>query len=155
MKLYILAVGDKLPAWADAAVSEYVKRMPREVRVEVVPIKPEKRSGQSTERIKNAEAVRIRERLPTGCTLIALDEHGREMSTRELARSLDGWLLGGRDIALVIGGADGLATDLLAQADAKLSLSQLTLPHALARVILAEQLYRAWSVLANHPYHRE
>ncbi|TCJ14945.1 23S rRNA (pseudouridine(1915)-N(3))-methyltransferase RlmH [Parasulfuritortus cantonensis] len=155
MKLLILAVGDKLPAWAEAAVTDYVKRMPREMRVEVVAIKPEKRAGQSPERIKALEAARVLDKLPDGCTLVALDEHGREVSTRELAQLLDDWRGSGRDVALAIGGADGLAAPLLAQAAAQLSLSRLTLPHALARVLLAEQLYRAWSLLANHPYHRD
>lgn len=155
MKILILAVGDKLPAWAETAVAEYLKRMPREARVEVVPIRPEKRAGQSAERIKALEAARILEKLPTGCALVAMDEHGREPTTRELSQILDGWLHSGRDVALVIGGADGLAPEILGRAEATLSLSRLTLPHALARVLLAEQLYRAWSLLANHPYHRD
>ncbi len=155
MKLLVLAVGDKLPAWADTAVADYLKRMPREARVEIVPIKPEKRAGQSADRIKALEAARILEKLPAACTLIALDEHGRELTTRELAQTLDTWLHSGRDIALVIGGADGLSADILGRAEATLSLSRLTLPHALARVLLAEQLYRAWTLLANHPYHRD
>jgi 23S rRNA (pseudouridine1915-N3)-methyltransferase len=155
MRILILAVGDKLPAWAESAVADYVKRMPREARVEVVPIKPEKRAGQSAERIKALEAARILEKLPAGCQLVAMDEHGRQPSTRELSQILDGWLQGGRDVALVIGGADGLAADILDRAEATLALSRLTLPHALARVLLAEQLYRAWTLLANHPYHRD
>jgi 23S rRNA (pseudouridine1915-N3)-methyltransferase len=155
MKLIILAVGDKLPGWAEAGVAEYTKRMPREARVEVVPIKPEKRSGQSAERIKALEAARILDKLPAGACLVALDEHGRELGTRELAGSLDGWLQSGRDTVLVIGGADGLAPEILNRAELVLSLSRLTLPHALARVLLAEQLYRAWTLLSNHPYHRD
>lgn len=155
MKILILAVGDKLPAWAETAVADYTKRMPRETRVEIVPIKPEKRAGQSADRIKTLEAARILEKLPAGCTLVALDEHGREQTTRELSQTLASWLQSGRDVALAIGGADGLDTEILNRAEAKLSLSRLTLPHALARVLLAEQLYRAWSLLANHPYHRD
>jgi 23S rRNA (pseudouridine1915-N3)-methyltransferase len=155
MKLIILAVGDKLPDWADKAVAEYVKRMPREARVEVVPIRPEKRSGQSAERIKALEGTRILERCPAGTRLVALDEHGRELATRQLAEALDGWMQSGRDTCLVIGGADGLGPEVLQRAELTLSLSRLTLPHALARVLLAEQLYRAWSVLAGHPYHRD
>lgn len=155
MKLLILAVGDKLPAWAETGVAEYVKRMPREARIEIVPIRPEKRSGQSAERIKALEAQRILEKLPSGARLVALDEHGRELTTRELAHSLGDWLQSGRDTALVIGGADGLDPELLKRAEFTLSLSRLTLPHALARVLLAEQLYRAWTLLNNHPYHRD
>lgn len=155
MKLYLVAVGDKLPGWAEAAVAEYVKRMPREARIEVVPVRPEKRAGQSAERIKALEAARILEKCPASARLVALDEHGKQSSTRELAQSLESWLQSGRDTALVIGGADGLAPEILARAEATLALSRLTLPHALARVMLAEQLYRAWTLLANHPYHRE
>jgi 23S rRNA (pseudouridine1915-N3)-methyltransferase len=155
MKLYIVAVGDKIPNWAETAVAEYVKRMPREARVEVLAVRPEKRAGQSAERIKALEAARILEKCPTGARLVALDEHGREPSTRELATLLDTWMQSGRDTALVIGGADGLDAVLLAKAESTLALSRLTLPHAMARVLLAEQLYRAWSLLANHPYHRE
>lgn len=155
MRILLLAIGDKLPAWAETAVADYVKRMPREARVEVVPIRPEKRAGQSADRIKALEAARILEKLPSGCALVAMDEHGRELNTRELAQTLDTWLHSGRDVALVIGGADGLAPDILSRAETTLSLSRLTLPHALARVLLAEQIYRAWSLLANHPYHRD
>jgi 23S rRNA (pseudouridine1915-N3)-methyltransferase len=155
MKILIIAVGDKLPGWAETAVNDYLKRMPRELRVEVVPIKPEKRAGQPAERIKSLEAGRILEKLPAGCMLAALDEHGREQTTRELSRTVAGWMQSGRDIALAIGGADGLDDEILNRAEVTLSLSRLTLPHALARVLLAEQLYRAWSLLANHPYHRD
>lgn len=155
MKLALLSVGDKLPAWANTAVAEYLKRMPREARVELVEIKPEKRAGQSADSIKAAEAARLLEKVPAGARLLALDEHGREVTTKELADLMARWMSEGRDVALVIGGADGLATTLLDKAEAKLSLSRLTLPHALARVLLAEQLYRAISLLNNHPYHRE
>jgi 23S rRNA (pseudouridine1915-N3)-methyltransferase len=155
MKLYLVAVGDKLPGWAETAVAEYVKRMPREARIEILPVRPEKRSGQSAERIKALEAARILEKCPASARLVALDEHGKQASTRELAQSLESWLQSGRDTALIIGGADGLAPELLARAETTLALSRLTLPHALARVLLAEQLYRAWTLLANHPYHRE
>lgn len=155
MKLIILAVGDKLPDWADKAVAEYVKRMPREARVEVIPIRPEKRTGQPAERIKSLEGIRILEKCPRDACLVALDEHGKELTTRQLASTLDGWMQSGRDTVLVIGGADGLDAEVLQRAELTLSLSRLTLPHALARVMLAEQLYRAWSVLAGHPYHRD
>jgi 23S rRNA (pseudouridine1915-N3)-methyltransferase len=155
MRLQILAVGDRLPAWAEAACVEYAKRMPREARVEILPVRPEKRGNQTADAIKAAEAARLLERCPKGGRLLALDEHGRQVSTRELARLLEGWLAGGRDVALVIGGADGLAPEVLARAETTLALSRLTLPHALARVLLCEQLYRAASLLAGHPYHRD
>lgn len=155
MKLTLLSVGDKLPAWANTAAAEYLKRMPREARMELVEIKPEKRAGQSADSIKAIEAARLLDKLPAGSRLVALDEHGREVTTRELADLLARWMADGRDVALVIGGADGLAASLLEKAEVKLSLSRLTLPHALARVLLAEQMYRAVSLLNNHPYHRE
>ena len=155
MKLTLLSVGDKLPAWADSAVAEYLKRMPREARMELVEIKPSIRAGQSADSIKAIEAARLLDKLPSGNRLVALDEHGREVTTRELADLLARWMAEGRDVALVIGGADGLAPSLLEKAELKLSLSRLTLPHALARVLLAEQMYRAVSLLHNHPYHRE
>jgi 23S rRNA (pseudouridine1915-N3)-methyltransferase len=155
MKLTLLAVGDKLPGWAQTATLEYLKRMPREARVELVAVKPEKRAGQSAAAVKTSEATRLLEKRPPGSRLVALDEHGRQVTTRELADLLARWMADGRDTALVIGGADGLAPSLLDQAEARLALSRLTLPHALARVLLAEQLYRAVSLLSNHPYHRE
>lgn len=155
MKLTLLSVGDKLPGWANTAVAEYLKRMPREARVELVEVKPDKRAGQSADSIKANEAARLLDKLPAGNLLVAMDEHGREVSTRELADLMARWMADGRDVALLIGGADGLAPSLLDKAEVKLSLSRLTLPHALARVLLAEQLYRAVSLLNNHPYHRE
>jgi 23S rRNA (pseudouridine1915-N3)-methyltransferase len=155
MRLSILAVGDKLPGWADAATAEYLKRMPREARVELLTVKPEKRAGQSAQSLKQAEAARILDKLPSGSRLVALDEHGRQVTTRELADLLSRWLESGQDTCLVIGGADGLAPAILGQAESTLALSRLTLPHAFARVLLAEQLYRAVSLLNNHPYHRE
>jgi 23S rRNA (pseudouridine1915-N3)-methyltransferase len=155
VKLAILAVGDRLPGWAETAVAEYVKRMPRELRVEVIALRPEKRSGLPAERIKALEAARILDKCPAVARLVALDEHGRQAGTRDLAELLDGWRQSGRDTVLVIGGADGLAPEVLERAELTLALSRLTLPHALARVLLAEQLYRAWSLLAGHPYHRD
>lgn len=155
MKLYVLAVGDRLPAWAEAACAEYLKRMPREAQLEIIAVRPERRAGQSPEEIRQAEAARLLERCPRGARLVALDEHGIEVTTRELADRLAGWMREGGDVALLIGGADGLARTLLEQADTRLALSRLTLPHALARVLLVEQLYRAASLLAGHPYHRD
>lgn len=155
MRLTLLAVGDKLPAWAEAATADYLKRMPREARVELLTVKPEKRSGQSADSLKQAEAARLLDKLPANARLVALDEHGRQVSTRELADLLARWLGTGQDVCLMIGGADGLAPAILDKAETTLALSRLTLPHALARVLLAEQLYRAVSLLNNHPYHRE
>jgi 23S rRNA (pseudouridine1915-N3)-methyltransferase len=155
MRLTVLAVGDKLPAWAEAATAEYLKRMPREARVELITVKPQKRAGQANEAIKQAEAQRLLDKLPSGSRLVALDEHGIQVSTRELADLLTRWMASGQDTCLVIGGADGLAPAILARAETTLALSRLTLPHAMARVLLAEQLYRAVSLLNHHPYHRE
>ena len=155
MRLTVLAVGEKLPGWAETATAEYLKRMPREARVELVTVKPEKRGGQPAQMLKQAEAVRLLDKLPAGSRLVALDEHGRQVTTRELADLLSRWLESGQDTCLVIGGADGLAPAILDKAESTLALSRLTLPHAFARVLLAEQLYRAVSLLNNHPYHRE
>ncbi len=155
MRLTLLAVGDKLPAWAEAATAEYLKRMPREARVELATVKPQKRAGQGVEALRQAEAARLLDKQPPGSRLVALDEHGSQVSTRELADLLARWMASGQDTCLVIGGADGLAPAILARAEATLALSRLTLPHAMARVLLAEQLYRAVSLLNHHPYHRE
>lgn len=156
MRLLIVAVGHKMPEWVTAGFAEYVKRMPREARIELLEIKPEKRGGgKSGEQVKEAERTRILAALPKGCELVALDEHGDLPTTLQLAQMLKGWLGSGRDVALVIGGADGLHEDLRRTAAKTLSLSRLTLPHGLARVVLAEQLYRAMTVIQNHPYHRE
>ncbi len=155
MKLTLLAVGDKMPGWAEEATAEYLKRLPREARMTLVTVKPEKRSGQSADAIKSIEAARLQEKIPAGSRLVALDEHGRQVSTRELADMLARWLESGKDTVLVVGGADGLAPDLLGRAECTLALSRLTLPHALARVLVAEQVYRAVSLLHNHPYHRD
>jgi len=151
----VLAIGDKIPAWAEDACAEYVRRMPRQARLEIMAIKPEQRIVQGVARIKAAESMRLLARCPPGALRVALDERGRQVSTRELADLLSGWMQSGRDVAFFIGGADGLDAEMLAQADVKLALSRLTLPHALVRVLLAEQLYRAASLIAGHPYHRD
>lgn len=155
MRLIILAVGDRIPAWAEAACGEYARRMTREARLEIVSIRPEKRVGLTAAQIRSAEAERLLARCPPGALRVALDERGRQVDTRELTDLLAGWMQAGRDVAFFIGGADGLDAGLLAQADLRLALSRLTLPHALARVLLTEQLYRAASLLAGHPYHRD
>ncbi len=155
MKLVIVAIGERLPGWAEMAIAEYVTRMPRETRVELVAVKPDKRTGLPPEQVRAAEAARLLERCPKGALLVALDERGRQVSTHELAELLAGWRTTGRDVALLMGGADGLSAEILERADLKLALSRLTLPHALARVVLTEQLYRAASLLAGHPYHRD
>jgi 23S rRNA (pseudouridine1915-N3)-methyltransferase len=155
MKLLVVAVGARMPGWIDEAFEEYAKRMPRGMKTELIEIRPEPRSeGKSTERMTAAEAARLSRALPRGAFVVALDERGREMTTAELARWLDARRRDGRDLAFLIGGADGLAEDTKRTAQATLRLSAMTLPHGLARVLLAEQLYRAASILENHPYHR-
>ncbi len=156
MKLWILAVGNKMPDWVSEAFAEYAKRMPREARIELVEIKPEKRSGGKTvEQIQTSEMERIQAALPATAMHVMLDERGTEMSTLELADNMKFWLQEGRDVAFVIGGADGLHPGLRQRAGKLMSLSRLTLPHGMVRVLLAEQLYRAMSVIQGHPYHRE
>lgn len=156
MKLWILAVGNKMPGWVSEAFAEYAKRMPREARIELLEIKPEKRAGGKTvEQMQESEMERIQAALPAGAMHVMLDERGTEMSTLELAGSMKFWLQEGRDVAFVIGGADGLHPVLRQRAGKLWSLSRLTLPHGMVRVLLAEQLYRAMSVIQGHPYHRE
>jgi 23S rRNA (pseudouridine1915-N3)-methyltransferase len=155
MKLRILSVGHKMPGWVETACAEYTKRMPREMTVEIVEIKPDKRaSGKNAAQVQEAESKRIIEAAGRDY-LIALDERGQHVTTLQLAERMTSWLGNGRDVALVIGGADGLHSEVKTRADWLWSLSQLTLPHGMVRVLLAEQLYRAQSVIHNHPYHRE
>jgi 23S rRNA (pseudouridine1915-N3)-methyltransferase len=159
MRLLVLAVGHKMPAWVSDGFDEYARRMPREMPIQLVEIKPEPRgsvaasSGQ-TERFLKAEAGRLRAAMPAGAICVALDEQGEAVSTEAFARRLEGWRRRGADVAFLIGGADGLDPDLKRSAQLMLSVSAMTLPHQLVRVILAEQLYRAASLLQNHPYHR-
>jgi len=156
MKLRLVAVGQRQPAWADAAFEEFAKRFPPECRLELKAVKAEPRtSGKTIEAILAAEAERIEAAGPKGARRVVLDERGERRSTAQLAERLRFWLGDGRDVVLVIGGPDGLDARIKASADETLRLSDLTLPHALARVLLAEALYRAWSVTAGHPYHRE
>ena len=156
MKLLVVAVGARQPDWVNLAFDEYVRRMPPHLRIELAAVKPDTRTaGRSVAQMVEVEAARIEAALPRGCTRIVLDEHGRSMTTPDLARRLETWLASGNDAAFVIGGPDGTAPRLRSAADLQWSLSPLTLPHGLARVVLAEQLYRAWSILHNHPYHRE
>ena len=155
MKLRIISVGHRMPDWVELGCAEYLKRMPREMTVEIVEIKPDKRaSGKNAVQVQEAESKRIIEAAGRDY-LIALDEHGQEVTTLQLSERMKNWLGGGRDVSLVIGGADGLHTDVKTRAGWLWSLSKLTLPHGMVRVLLAEQLYRAHSVINNHPYHRE
>jgi 23S rRNA (pseudouridine1915-N3)-methyltransferase len=155
MRLSILAVGHKLPAWVAAGCAEYSKRMPRELPLSVVEIKPEPRGAKSREQLLAAEKTRLLAALQGFPRVVALDERGAELTTLQLSQGLESWMREGGDTAFVIGGADGLDGENKARADAILRLSALTLPHAVARLVLCEQLYRAVSVIRTHPYHRE
>jgi 23S rRNA (pseudouridine1915-N3)-methyltransferase len=154
MKLIICAVGHKMPGWITAGFREYAKRMPHEAAIELVEIKPEKRTGLKVEQLLDAEAERILAALPHRCRVIAMDERGAQWSTAKLAQSVSTWMKEGGDTVFIIGGADGLAAGIRNSADEVLALSALTLPHALARILLVEQLYRAVSFIKGHPYHR-
>ena len=155
MRLAILAVGHRQPDWVGEGCAEYLKRMPRELAASVTEIKPEPRGSKTREQLLTAEKARIRDALPASCRLVVLDEKGDDLTTLQLAKRLEVWMQDGRDVALLIGGADGLDEEFKRQADDRLRLSSLTLPHGMARLLLCEQLYRAVSVLKNHPYHRE
>ncbi len=156
MKLLIVAVGTRMPDWIEAGYTEFAKRMPRELPLHLVEVKAEPRTtGKPVEALMAAEAQRITAALPARCRRVILDERGADLTTKQLAQRLSGWMEGGDDVAIIIGGPDGLAPDLKASATETLRLSSLTLPHALVRVLLAEQIYRAMSLLKNHPYHRE
>lgn len=156
MKLLILAVGNKMPTWITEGFNEYARRMPREAKIELVEIKPEPRcTGKTTAQIMAAEAQRIRAALPDAARCIGLDEHGATPTTRQLAQQMQDWMGAGSDIAFIIGGADGLHDSVKQRAQQLMALSAFTLPHGMVRVLLAEQLYRAYSLLHNHPYHRE
>jgi 23S rRNA (pseudouridine1915-N3)-methyltransferase len=155
MKIRIISVGHKMPEWVENACREYMKRMPREASVEIVEIKPDKRaSGKNSNTVQESEAKRILEACGKDYA-IALDERGHEVTTLQLSERMTNWLAGGRDISLIIGGADGLHSDIKKNADWLWSLSKLTLPHGMVRIVLTEQLYRAWTVINHHPYHRE
>ena len=155
MKLLVVAVGQRHPAWAQTAYAEFEKRFPPGMRLELHAVKAETRGQKTTEQLMAAEATRLQAALPRGVRRIVLDERGTRVTTLQLADRMKSWLHDGRDVALLIGGPDGLDASLKASADETMRLSELTLPHALVRVLLAEALYRAWTVMVNHPYHRE
>ena len=145
-----------MPAWIQEGFNEYAKRMPPEARLELVELKPDERgAGRPADKAKLAEGERLLAALPQGATLLALDERGKAVTTQGLSVMLSGWMRDGTHPAFANGGADGLSDAVKERADKLVSLSALTLPHALVRVVLAEQLYRAWTILARHPYHRE
>ncbi len=155
MRLIIVAVGQRVPDWAQTAWDDYAKRFPHELKVELKAVKTEPRGSKTLETLYAAERARIEAAIPKGARIVALDERGTTVTTMALASKLKDWQLGGDDVALVIGGPDGLDPAFRQAAHERIRLSDLTLPHAMVRVLLIEQLYRAWSVNANHPYHRE
>jgi 23S rRNA (pseudouridine1915-N3)-methyltransferase len=156
MRLVLVAVGQRPPDWAQAAYDDFAKRFPPELKLELKAVKAEPRTGGKTAaQMMSAEAQRIEAAIPKGARRLVLDERGTRLTTVQLAERLRFWLGDGRDVALLVGGPDGLDAQLKASADETLRLSDLTLPHAFVRVLLAEGLYRAWSVIAGHPYHRE
>lgn len=155
MKLIVIAVGIRMPDWVQTAWSDYARRLPADCALELKEIKPEPRtSGKTPAQMMQAEARRIESALPTNAYLIALDEHGRDLTTMKLAAQLEKWRSGGQDVVFLVGGPDGLDADLKRRCDSLLRLSSMTLPHPMVRVVLAEQLYRAWAINTNHPYHR-
>ncbi|MBS0466547.1 MAG: 23S rRNA (pseudouridine(1915)-N(3))-methyltransferase RlmH [Proteobacteria bacterium] len=159
MKLLIVAVGQRVPDWAQTAYEDYAKRFPPELKVELKAVKTEPRGSKTLETLYAAERERIEAAIASGTSrgtrIVALDERGTNLTTKALAQRLKDWQLGGDDVALVIGGPDGLDPAFRQAAHERIRLSDLTLPHAMVRVLLIEQLYRAWSVNAGHPYHRE
>jgi 23S rRNA (pseudouridine1915-N3)-methyltransferase len=155
MKLVIVAVGQRMPDWAQTAYDDYAKRFPPDLRVDLKTVKTEPRGAKTVEMVLAAERERIVAALPKGCRVVALDERGTTFTTKALAQQLRQWQMGGDDVALVVGGPDGLEPAFREAAHQRIRLSDMTLPHAMVRVLLIEQLYRAWSINANHPYHRE
>lgn len=155
MRLMIVAVGLKVPDWAQTAYNDYAKRFPPEIKVELKAVKTEARASKTVDSLLLAEKSRIEAAIARGTHIVALDERGTSVTTVALAERLKAWQLSGDDVAIVIGGPDGLEAGFKKAAHERLRLSDLTLPHAMARVLLIEQLYRAWSITINHPYHRE
>ena len=155
MKLLLAAVGQRQPAWAEAAYEDFAKRFPPEMRLELKAVKAETRGSKTAAQLMAAEAGRRGAGRPHRGARVVLDEHGDRLTTVQLAARMKAWMHDGRDVALLVGGPDGLHPELKQTADETLRLSDLTLPHAFVRVLLAEALYRAWTVMVNHPSHRE
>jgi 23S rRNA (pseudouridine1915-N3)-methyltransferase len=155
MRLLVVAVGQRVPDWAQTAWDDYAKRFPPELRLELKAVKTEPRASKTLPSLLAAERERIEAAIPKGARVVALDERGTTLTTMALAGKLKDWQLENDVVALVIGGPDGLEPAFRQAAHERIRLSDLTLPHAMVRVLLAEQLYRAWSINAGHPYHRE
>jgi len=154
VKLRLVAVGTRLPDWVTAGFAEYARRLPRTMPLQLVEVPATNRRNQSLGQIRGEEAAKLLAQVAADDWVVALEVEGKTCSTEKLAEKLDGWRMQGRDVKFLVGGADGLAEDCLTRANEAISLSAFTFPHALVRVILAEQLYRAWTLLTSHPYHR-
>ncbi len=155
MRIVLIAVGHKMPSWVEQGYQEYARRLPADCTLQLVEIPAGKRGkGADIARITRQEGEKMLSAVPRGAHIVTLEVTGRAWSTENLSNELDNWLHDGRDVALLVGGPEGLAKECVAQAGQRWSLSNLTLPHPLVRVVVAEQLYRAWSILQNHPYHR-
>ncbi|RDH86715.1 MAG: 23S rRNA (pseudouridine(1915)-N(3))-methyltransferase RlmH [endosymbiont of Escarpia spicata] len=155
MKIHIISVGNRMPRWVTEGYEEYARRMPAECGLKLVEINPGHRGKNADmQRTLHDEGERMLKAIPKGCQVIALDVQGSSWGTEKLSQKLGAWMGDGRDLALLVGGPEGLAPDCLARAEGRWSLSPLTMPHPLVRVVVAEQIYRAWSLLRNHPYHR-
>lgn len=156
MKIYLLAIGQRMPAWVEQGYKEYASRLSTTVQIELKEIPAAKRVRNSViEKVKQDEGKRLLAAVPAGAKIIVLDEHGKSQTTKQLSTHLDDWIQMSQDVAILIGGADGLSAECIQRADYKWSLSAFTFPHPLVRIILVEQMYRAWTLLNNHPYHRE
>ena len=156
MRISVIAVGTKMPAWVSQGVEEYCRRLPRELNLQWREIPLARRVRHSKpEQLREREGEQILKAVPNGDKIIALDVQGKRLSTPGLADQLSAWQMSGDNYSLLVGGPDGLSPECLKRASARWSLSDLTLPHPLVRVLLAEQLYRAWTITVNHPYHRE
>ena len=156
MKITIIAVGHRMPDWVTIAWDDYAKRLPNDCAIELKEIKAEPRTtGKTTAQMMAAEAKRIQAAIPPHNTVIVLDERGRDLSTKKLSTMLDDWMANQKDDTIIIGGPEGIDEEFKNSIPQKIRLSSLTLPHPMVRVLLVEQIYRAWSILNNHPYHRE
>ena len=155
MQIYLIAIGQRMDAWVQQAYDEFAKRLPHECRLRLIEVPANKRTKNTDlRRIVKEEGERLLAAIPSNTIVYALDATGQQWSTERLSNQLENWLVDGRDVALLIGGPDGLSEQCKTQAEACLSLSKLTFPHPLVRIIIAEQIYRAWSILKGHPYHR-
>jgi 23S rRNA (pseudouridine1915-N3)-methyltransferase len=155
MQLLVAAVGQRMPGWVNEAWNEYARRMPPGLALSLREIPLAKRGKNAdTQRLTGKESQALYAAMPARSRIIALDVHGKSWTTEKLAANLEDWMGGGRDVGFMIGGPEGISLDIVRKADTRWSLGPLTLPHPLVRVILAEQLYRAWTITRNHPYHR-